>query len=1653
MKTLILKILPLLFVIVWPVLIKSQTIVTTAESVTSCPGEIQIPVRVTNCNGIGAISLKLNFDTTKLTYIGYQNLNTALNGGMILINSSSNKVFISWINTTAANLGDSIIVKLRFNAISGTSNLSWDLQTSGNCEYSNINGNVLTATFTDGTVTINQPPIINTQPVDKTVLLGLNTSFSIAATGTGINYLWQISTDAGNSWIDLVNNANYSGVTSASLSITNALLSFNNYKYRCRLTGICTPIVYTNEVTLTVINPVTTTLPTASYCPGIITVPVIVNNFTGIAAFSLVFSYNTSCLTYSGYQSTNTALSAGNLLINANGGKLYMTWSSANSTSFVNDTMVKLLFTAVSGSSSLTWDNATAGSCEYSGINDMQITTVFVNGSETIYSIPAVTSQAVNKTIAKGQNTTFSIATSGTGLSHLWQVSTNGGVSFSDLTNSGYYSNVTTTTLTITSAQLAINAYQYRCKVSGSCSPIVYSNPVTLTILPNIITNCPTLTQCPGQVIVPITVTDFIAVASFSLTLNVNSSVLSYNSYQNLNASVANGFLNINAVGNKVYLTWSNSSAATIANGAVLLELKFTGVPGSSALSWDTPITGNCEYSDINGQLIFSSWNNGNVTINSPPAITANPVNSSIYATGSTSFSVTASGTSPGYQWQVSTNGGSSFTNLSNVVPYSGINAATLTINPTSNGMNGYLYKCIVTGSCTPSDTSNSGQLTVTSAPITTTPGTVSSSCTGNLNIPINVTNCNNVGSISLTMIYDTSKMSFEGYNSVNNALSGGMLVVNRTGNRIIMSWASSTAANIGSGILIQYRFIAISGISTILSWDNPTAGACEYTDLNGNIITSFYNNSNISVIANTLNVNAGSDICIVSGGSAQLTGSVTGGTAPYTYLWTPSTGLSNPAIPNPIASPTSTTNYTLTITGNNACTAYDQMIVSVNNFAGTAGNISGSSVVTQGQNNVSYTVPSVANATSYIWTLPTGASIVSGSNTNSILVNFSNTALSGNINVYGSNSCGNGSLSPDFPVTVNLLPCSPPSNQASLFTVAAITKNSMTIGWTRGNGDSVLVIARQGSVVNADPVNGIKYNANSAFNNGTQLGTGNYVVYKGTGTSVNITALTSETTYYFAVYEYNRINTCYKIPGLLGSGLTSSPNSTFTAAISNAWETIANWDNGVPDSTTNAIIPANKLAVINSNNNKCMNLTIAALGKLTINTSKDLFALGTLTMQSDATGNASLINNGTLTSSANIIQRYIPVSTQDEFHQLSSPVMAQAISPNFSPVNQSFYAWKESNASWLAFEDDGFNALNGSNNFNPGKGYAVSYLTTSTKSFNGLLNNGIINTALSVTAGIYAGWNFIGNPYPSAINWNTAAGYSRNMLEDAGTVTNEYAFWIWNPTIGNYGTFISSTLSGTNGVSNMIAPTQGFWVKATTAGIFSINNNAREHAAQPWLKSILADNNTLRLKITSTENSFSDEMMICFGNTNDFGGAEKMSSLYQNAPEIFSTKLNKSWSINNLTSVSQNEEVTVGFKPGVDGNFTISASGVQFFGNVILYDLKTGIHHNLSIQNNYSFDALTTDNQNRFLLNFSPKVINDESEMPTLYYYNKSISIYNPWFENTDIYIYNEVGRLIDNFRVNNGNSNYTINFTQGMYTVKMKNEKHIFVKKLIIY
>jgi hypothetical protein len=108
------------------------------------------------------------------------------------------------------------------------------------------------------------------------------------------------------------------------------------------------------------------------------------------------------------------------------------------------------------------------------------------------------------------------------------------------------------------------------------------------------------------------------------------------------------------------------------------------------------------------------------VTVNTPVSITGQPTNKSVCTDKSTTISVTAAGTNPTYQWQVSTSGATGpWLNIANGGNYAGVSSNTLTIIAPPTSWNTYQYRVVVSG-VAPCGFVNSGPaiLTVYALPV-----------------------------------------------------------------------------------------------------------------------------------------------------------------------------------------------------------------------------------------------------------------------------------------------------------------------------------------------------------------------------------------------------------------------------------------------------------------------------------------------------------------------------------------------------------------------------------------------------------------------------------------------------------------------------------------------------------------------------------------------------------------------------------------------------------------------------------------------------------------------------------------------------------------------------------------------------------------------
>lgn len=107
-------------------------------------------------------------------------------------------------------------------------------------------------------------------------------------------------------------------------------------------------------------------------------------------------------------------------------------------------------------------------------------------------SIPTINTQPVNQLVFDGNNGTFTVVAAGSDLTYQWQRSIDGGFNFSNISDSFEYSGTTTTSLTLQSASLPKNTYQYRVIVGSSsylCGSITSVSALLTVRVRTVITN------------------------------------------------------------------------------------------------------------------------------------------------------------------------------------------------------------------------------------------------------------------------------------------------------------------------------------------------------------------------------------------------------------------------------------------------------------------------------------------------------------------------------------------------------------------------------------------------------------------------------------------------------------------------------------------------------------------------------------------------------------------------------------------------------------------------------------------------------------------------------------------------------------------------------------------------------------------------------------------------------------------------------------------------------------------------------------------------------------------------------------------------------------------------------------------------------------
>ena len=756
--------------------------------------------------------------------------------------------------------------------------------------------------------------------------------------------------------------------------------------------------------------------------------------------------------------------------------------------------------------------NATSGNLTVRGVNTCGNGTVSANYGITVNPLPAAAGTITGTaSVCQGQSgVAYSVPAISGATSYSWAY-TGTGATITGTTNAvtiAFATNATSGNLTVRGVNtcgngtvsanypITVNTLPSTSAITGNATPIcsstgnVYS--VTATAGSSYAWTVPT-----GSTITAGSGTNSITV-TFGTT-NGNVSVTETNSGGCAGTART---LAISLVGCGLDADFTGSPLTVCAGAVVTFTNTSTGTTGSTTYSWNfgsgaTPATANTAgphnvtYSTGGTKTVSLTITEGAVntetktdyiTVNPLPAAAGTITGTASVCQGQSgvAYSVPAISGATSYSWAY-TGTGATITGTTNSV----------TIAFATNATSGNLT---VRGVNTCGNGTVSANYGITVNPLPAAAGTITgtaSVCQGQSGVAYSVPAIS--GATSYSWAYTGTGATITGTtNSVaiafaTNATSGNLTVrgVNTCGNGtvsanypITVNTLPSTSAITGNATPVcsstgnVYSVTATAGSSyawTVPTGSTITAGSgtnsitVTFGTTNGNVSVTETNSGGCAGTARTLAISlvgcgldadfTGTPLTVCAGSTVTFTNTSTGTTGSTSYSWNFGSG-ATPATAN-TAGPHSVTYSTggaktvsLTITEGAVNTETKTDYITVNPLPGAAGTITGTASVCQGQSGVAYSVPAISGATSYSWAYTGTGATITGT-TNSVTIAFASNATSGNLTVRGVNTCGNGTVSANYPITVNTLP-----------STSAITGNATPVCSSTGNVYSVTATA-----------------------------------------------------------------------------------------------------------------------------------------------------------------------------------------------------------------------------------------------------------------------------------------------------------------------------------------------------------------------------------------------------------------------------------------------------------------------------------------------------------------------------------------------------------------------------------------------------------------
>ena len=334
-----------------------------------------------------------------------------------------------------------------------------------------------------------------------------------------------------------------------------------------------------------------------------------------------------------------------------------------------------------------------------------------------------------------------------------------------------------------------------------------------------------------------------------------------------------------------------------------------------------------------------------------------------------------------------------------------------------------------------------------------------------------------------------------------------------------------------------------------------------------------------------------------------------------------------------------------------------------------------------------------------------------------------------------------------------------------------------------------------------------------------------------------------------------------------------------------------------------------------------------------------------------------------------------------------------------------------------------------------------------------GTLNNGTITIPVTYTAANewtgLAGYNLLGNPYQSYLDFTTFAWANSSLWNAASEMT----FAIYDPETGNYvqGVAGAQPSEGSMATTGDINMHQGFFIRVSNDGTATFNNGMRFNTPADGTHFRGERLNYPVINLIATDNEGNTDIAVLEVGRPENGGGEKLR-VGSATGRISLRHDNTDFGIlfSDMTEGSQ----PLRFEAQEDGTFTLSWNTANAnFSSLTLVDNITGVNYDMLAHDSYEFEGRASDYKSRFKIligEFTDVEENEETVTNNFAFFDGSEWVVNGKGQLT---VTDVMGRMVYSDNLTNDQNRVSLNgLSQGVYLMQVRNGNGAMVQKIVV-